>query len=179
MKKHIITGLVLALFALVCGSLLALVNFFTAPRIKAAEEKRIQDSIALSCPMYNQETMFTEKFQEDGIVEGYYIRLSSDNSLQAVALVVESQGYASKIRMMIGIDKDLSVTGYAVISQAETKGNVVDAAKENRYSMIGATSTDSIDMIAGTTFSSKAVKNNFNKAFNIAKVIFEREVNHE
>ena len=116
--------------------------------------------------MYNQETMFTEKFSEDGIVEGYYIRLTSDNSLQAVALVVESQGYASKIRMMIGVSTNYEITGYTVISEAETKGDI----KAHDFNMNGKSNLDSFDALAGSTYSSKAVKKNFSLALSYAKV---------
>lgn len=165
MKKSLITGLVLAFFAIVCGALLAIVNSFTSPVIKAHEEEKVQQSIAIVYDGFNANEYKAEKFTRDGAKEAYYIiNLSTDEKV-AVIYIVESQGYASKIRMMIGVDKDYKVTGYTVISQAETKGDIT----AHDFNMTSKADTSEFDALAGSTYSSKAVKKNFNLALDYAK----------
>lgn len=165
MKKSLITGLVLAFFAIVCGALLAIVNSFTAPVIKAHEEEKIQESIAVVYEGFNKDEYKAEKFTRDGAKEAYYIiKLDTDEKV-AVIYIVESQGYASKIRMMIGVDKEYKVTGYTVISQAETKGDIT----AHDFNMSGKDDLSTFDKLAGSTYSSKAVKKNFTLALSYAK----------
>ena len=165
MKKSLITGLVLSFFAVVCGLLLALVNSFTSPVIKAHEEERIQKSIQIAYEAFNPNDYKTEEFSRSGVVQAYYVINLSTSSKEAVIYVLESQGYASKIRMMIGVDKDYKITGYTVISEAETKGDIT----KHDFNMKDKDNLDSFDALAGSTYSSKAVKKNFSLALSFAK----------
>lgn len=165
MKKSLITGLVLAFFAVVCGALLALVNSFTSPVIKAHEEEKVQKSIQVVYEAFNADEYKTEEFKRDGAINAYYVINLASNEKVAVIYIVESQGYASKIRMMIGVDKDYKITGYTVISQAETKGDITS----HDFNMKSKDNLDSFDALAGSTYSSKAVKKNFSLALSLAK----------
>ena len=165
MKKHLITGLTLALFALICGGLLALINMFTSKKIKAHEDERIENSLSIVYAPYNSNDYSKEEFNREGVVLGYYIINKTTNSKEAVIYIIESQGYASKIRMMIGVDKENKITGYTVISEAETKGDI----KAHDFNMINKKDLDSFDALAGSTYSSKAVKKNFSLALSYAK----------
>ena len=73
MKKHLITGLVLAAFALICGTLLAVVNHFTTPVIKAHEEEKIAKSISIVYEPFDSEIHKKVEFSGDGIITGYLI----------------------------------------------------------------------------------------------------------
>ena len=165
MKKHLVTGLVLAAFALICGALLALVNHFTSPVIKAHEDERIQNSIAEVYEPFSSGNYTKEEFHADSIILGYFIINKDTNEKEAVIYVVESQGFASKIRMMIGVDKELKITGYTVISQSETKGDV----STHDFNVTGKSNLDDFDKLAGSSVSSKAVKKNFSICLNRAK----------
>ena len=166
MKKHLITGLTLALFALMCGGLLALINMFTAPVIKAHENEKIEKSLSIVYTPYNTNDYSKEEFNRDGVVLGYYIINKSTNSKEAVIYIIESQGYASKIRMMIGVNTENKITGYTVISEAETKGDIT----AHDFNMDGKSNLEEFDSLAGSTYSSKAVKKNFSLALSYAKV---------
>lgn len=165
MKKNLITGLVLAVFALICGAMLAVVNSFTDPVIKAHEEEKIQKSIAIVYEAYNANDYKTETFTKDGAIQAYYIINLSTNEKEAVIYVIENQGYASKIRMMIGVNKEYKITGYTVISEAETKGDIT----KHDFKMDNKENLDDFDALAGSTYSSKAVKKNFNLALKFAR----------
>lgn len=165
MKKHLITGLVLAVFAIICGGLLALVNSFTAPIVKAHEDEKIRNSIAIAYPSFDSAKHKVEEFEGDDIIAGYFVIDTQSNEKVAVIYLVESQGYASKIRMMIGIDKSLSITGYTVISQAETKGDVT----VHDFKVTGEKDLNNFEILAGSSYSSKAVKKNFKICLNRAK----------
>ena len=166
MKKHLITSLTLALFALVCGGLLALINMFTSPVIKAHENEKIENSLSIVYTPYNSNDYIKEEFNREGVVLGYFIINKTTNDKEAVIYIIESQGYASKIRMMIGVNKENRITGYTVISESETKGDI----KAHDFNMINKNNLDDFDSLAGSTYSSKAVKKNFSLALSYAKV---------
>ena len=164
-KKSLITGLVLSVFALVCALLLAVVNYFTSPIIKAHEEESIKESISLVCPGYDSSTMNLET-KEDSKAKTTYLISSKETGEKLYAIyIVDATGYASTIEMMISVNKELVITGYKVISSAETKGDI----KAHDFNMTGYSSLDSFDTLAGSTYSSKAVKKCFKLALSYAK----------
>ena len=54
MKNNLITGLVLSVFALICGLMLSVVNMFTAPIIEERKEEKINNSIMEVCEIYRE-----------------------------------------------------------------------------------------------------------------------------
>src|SRR5574344_813683 len=124
MKKNLVTALVLATFALLCGVILSVVNYFTAPIIQEHQAEKIQASIAQVFPEYDSTTETITEFTAQGIKKGYLITSNTDGSKVGVIYIIDETGYASTIEMMIGIDSGYSITGYSVISSNETKGDI-------------------------------------------------------
>jgi len=166
MKNNLRTGLVLSIFALLCGFLLALVNYFTAPVIEARNEQDIKDAIQEICPEYDTSIHTLTTYDNLEYVEKAYIisSTSTKEKLYAIYLVSET-GFASTIEMMICVDKNDSIVGYTVISSAETKGDI----KAHDFNMNGSSSLDDFDSLAGSTHSSDAVKKCFKVALLRAK----------
>ena len=166
MKKNLITGLVLAIFALICGFLLSLVNSFTSKVIEAKTQETIKESIALVCEEYGSNI---DKYELDSSVvhedysevkSVYLIKEKESGSIKYAIYIVDVQGYASTIEMMIGVNSSHQVVGYTVISSAETKGDIT----KHDFNMDGKSTLDEFEKLAGSSISSKAVR----KCFNIA-----------
>ncbi len=168
-KKSLITASVLSIFALICAALLGVVNFFTSPVIKAHEEENIKKSISLVCPLYDSNTMDITTNEDSKAKTTYLVSSKETEELLYVIYIVDATGYASTIEMMISVDKDYKITGYKVLSSAETKGDI----KSHDFNMIGSNNLDSFDTLAGSTYSSKAVKKCFKLALSYAKEEFE------
>ena len=164
MKKNLITGLVLGAFALICAFLLSLVNGLTEKVIAQRTEERIKESIAYVCPEYasRKDELVLESInpsEEEPAVKSCYLIKENDNALYVI-YVVDAQGYASTIEMMIAVNSSHLIEGYTVISSAETKGDITT----HDFNMDHASNLDGFEKLAGSSMSSKAVR----KCFNIA-----------
>ena len=93
---------------------------------------------------------------------------------------VSPSGYGGKIDMVVGVDKDLKVTGVEIISQSETAGlgsNCTNDSFKAQY--VGKTAginvvkngakDNEIDAISSATVTSKAVTKGVNDAISIAE----------
>lgn len=167
MKKNLITGLVLAILSLICGLLLSLVNSLTSPLIEAKKNEEIKNSLYAVCPSFNEEQFEYEIYDNLEYVNSLYlIKNKETNSKEFAVYLVETQGFNGKILMMIGVSKDNKITGYKVIEENETKGDIT----KHDFNMINNSSLDSFDILSGSTVSSKAVRKTFDIALKRAVV---------
>ena len=168
MKKNLFTGLILSVFALVCGLLLAGVNYFTSPIIEARQNEEINESLEIVYPLLDTSIHNVTKIENGNVDSAYLITLKSSGDKVAVIYVVSSTGYAGDIQMMIAVDSSFEVTGYKVLVTNETKGDITT----HDFGMIGESSvnSDTFDALAGSTFSSNAVKDCFTIALAQARV---------
>ncbi len=174
MNKGLVSGLVLLVFGLVCGLLLAVVNHFTEPVIK---DQELQLTYSALNEFYNideydfstvnldnefstiQVNLFERNFDVKVEIDKVYVfKDKSTGDIDALVYSVQAYGYSSDvpIQMLIAINKDLSIKDYKVIKQQETSGfgsKIVD--KDFKVSDINDLSN--FDGISGVTFSSKAV----------------------
>lgn len=127
MKKN---GTVLALFALACTSVVAITHSVTSDRIAAQEQKQLlstinqllpadshDNNIFDSCKLLSNETylgvpepqrVFTAT--QAGIVTGY--------AVEGIA----PDGYNGKIKLVVGIHADKTISGVRVLTHQETPG---------------------------------------------------------
>ncbi len=163
MKKNLITGLTLGLFALICGLMLSVVNMITGPIIKIQNEEKAQLAIKEVCPQYDMNTFDSveiEHSEQKEIVSILKVTSKEDASTIYCIYTIDVTGYASTIRMMICVNSSYEIVGYKVISSQETKGDI----KAHDFNMTGKKNLDEFDKLAGSSVSSKAVR----KCFNIA-----------
>ncbi|MBP5343277.1 FMN-binding protein [bacterium] len=167
MKNNLITGLVLSIFALICGLFLSLVNSFTEPVIKERTEQKINDSIMEVCEIYknNKDTYSIDKesITHEEVDSVYLVKDENGNAVEAI-YIVSAKGYASTIQMMISVTKEHKIEKSIVISSQETKGNI----KTHDFKMDGKDSLDSFDKLSGSTISSKAVRKCFYTALDLS-----------
>jgi len=182
MKKYFVTGIVLSVFALVCGLLLALVNYVTAPKIAEATQAKIDNSIAEilgvdsveSDPFvstFDVQTVMEENKEADKKWKSTSVKIKESYKVgnDYVFYLIDTKGFASTISVMIGVNKNGSIEGSSVISQSETKGNV---AKWD-FKVDGLDTINSkkdVNMLAGSTFSSMAMVRAYQTAIAAAKV---------
>ena len=167
MKNNLITGLVLSIFALICGLLLSVVNSFTAPVIEQRTEDKINNSIMEVCEIY-KENKDTYTIDKESIVheeaDSVYLVKDENGEKVEVIYIISAKGYASTIQMMISVTKEHKIEKSIVISSAETKGNI----KTHDFNMDGKDSLNDFDKLAGSTISSKAVRKCFYTALDLS-----------
>lgn len=167
MKNNLITGLVLSIFALICGLLLSVVNSFTAPVIEQRTEEKINNSIMEVCEIY-KENKDTYTIDKESIVheeaDSVYLVKDENGEKVEVIYIISAKGYASTIQMMISVTKEHKIEKSIVISSAETKGNI----KTHDFNMDGKDSLNDFDKLAGSTISSKAVRKCFYTALDLS-----------
>ncbi|QSX31628.1 electron transport complex subunit RsxG [Shewanella cyperi] len=123
-------GLLLALFALICTALVAVVNSQTKDKIRAQEQLQLQKILHQIVPDEIHDNELSEHctLVHDPAVFG------TDDALPAylatrdgkpVALAIETQapdGYNGAIRLIIGVDMQGKVLGIRTLSHQETPG---------------------------------------------------------
>ena len=177
MNKGLVSGIVLMVFGVVCGLLLAVVNYYTAPVI---EEQEIEIKREALAEIYNLDNYtYTESDFEQNFIDInvdlfnrelstkasvdsiYYLTNKTSGEVDALVYLISAYGYdATPIQMLIGVNKDLTIQGYKVVSQHETTGygsKIVD----RDFSVSDIDDLSTYDGIAGVTFSSKAVLASF------------------
>ena len=137
MKKGLLTGLTLFVFALICGLLLATVNHFTSPVIKAQQEAKIKESLLKVMPELEDNAYSVDEindYSSNKISKGYVIK--KDSNIEAYIYIASGTGHEGEIQVMVCIDKDLTVKGLYVVSQKES---IYPYSSDFTFGMIGAT----------------------------------------
>lgn len=117
MKDILKLSLLLALFAAVCGGLLAYVSGKTRSPIEAANEARTVNAAKSVLPKGVPAPVAV-----DGM-DGCFVSRDAGGRVVAVAAVGESQnGYGGAIRLMVGIDAAGTVCDIKVVAANETPG---------------------------------------------------------
>jgi len=104
--------------------LLAVVNYFTAPVIAANELREKMETFRQFYPDIDAFTPdeITENLPE-GIDSIYLLLDPTNNNAVAHAIYsVHSMGYKTDVEMLIAIDTDLTIKGYAFIGTGGTEG---------------------------------------------------------
>jgi len=163
MKKGLTSGLVLLILGSVCGLILGIVNFYTAPIIAERELKEKLAALEQFYPNITEVYNVVEITLEGNIETIYVLTNKTDEFDKAAVYIVHSMGYKSDVVMMIAVNKDLKVDGYAVLGDGGTSGLGITLSEED-FGMHDAFVTDtagSFDAISGATISSDAVQNCF------------------
>ncbi|MFS1438823.1 electron transport complex subunit RsxG [Shewanella sp. 10N.286.48.A6] len=130
--SNIITrnGLILAIFALCCTSLVASVNYLTADRIIDQQRKQLTRVLQQIIPQAMHDNALTDDCI--AVIDEAY--LGSDQSLSAyiakqgdlpVAMAIEAiapDGYNGDIKLIIGVDNDNTLLGVRTLAHQETPG---------------------------------------------------------
>lgn len=168
MNNGLKSGLVLLILGIICGTLLAVVNSFTAPIIDEIEQAAQFDALKqfyfdVNDPDYETNSL-TDLFKlekidiQDGNVESLFtLKNKTDNTLEAIGYLVSGKGYSdAPIKMLIVIEKDFTVKGYTVVSHAETSGFGADIV-DNDFGVTVISDLSGFDSVAGVTKTSNGI----------------------
>lgn len=165
MKKALTSGLVLLILGLVCGLVLAVVNYFTAPIIAAHEREAalaaLGDILGNEWQVSNFDGLDEVQNVTAEIGKAYYLKV--DGNLEVVVYSVTTTGYASGLNLLIAIDSGMKVLGYQVLADSETVGIGKTAIEANGWNMIGAVlpDTSQFQATAGATKTSGGILDAF------------------
>ena len=181
MNKGLKSGLVLLVLGIVCGTLLAVVNSFTAPIIQLVEEGAQFDALKqfyfdIEDPDYDNLSLSDlyalEKLElnESSVTTIFTLKNKTDNSLEALGYLVIGHGFEGRIiTMLIVVNSDLTLKGYTVVSHTESPGYGADIVG-NDFGVATITDLSGFDSVAGTTRTSDGIYECF-------EVVSQRVVN--
>lgn len=170
-------GIILFAITALAALILAGVNMATAPVISEQNAQKIQKAMKDVLP--NAKTEFAKMdlaLPEDTCVTEIY------ESDAGFAVMASPKGYGGAISMVVGVDKNLTVTGISIISQSETAGLGANCKNETwQKQFVGKTEEISvvkngatgnqIDAISSATITSKAVTKGVNDAIGAVKAL--------
>lgn len=167
MNGNVKSVIVLTVICLVVTALLALTNHFTAPVIKTARDKKIEDSLKTVIPeMYSIRDAEIPEGASKTIKNIYII----NDDLYAVVLATTSAYSSGDMGVTVGINAEGEVIGVTLTSYFESK----DFGKETYpQNYIGKTLDDyaDVDTFSGVTYSSKAFRNAIGDALRAIKLL--------
>ena len=159
-KKTLKLVLFLAIVSGISGGLLSVVYEMTYPIIKERAIRLEQENLYKIFP----DGVFNEIDGDNNVLVTNIYEVEN----QGFIYKISSRGYNDNIIFLLGIDNDSNVVGYEMLELSDTPdiGDLV--FKEPFVNVIKESNTSSsIDIIAGSTYSSGAVINGIYEAFDI------------
>jgi len=162
MKKTIKLALFLGIVAAISGLILGFVNSLTEPIIEERSLAAEKANLELMYPGAEFKTV--DYTDEDGTILGVYKVEGKGYIFKATGTGYNS---STPIICLIGIGEDGKVSNVVALQQQETNGFGSKCFEEENIQKlyIGKDSGDSVDMMAGATFTSTAMKDMITKAF--------------
>lgn len=188
MKNIIKNTLILTAITLVSGLLLGLVYEITKEPIALAKEAAkkeayqqvMADADAFDVIELNEEaiTQVEDTIESSGCSVNEMVEAKiNGETIGYVVTTTTSEGYGGDIQISVGIRKDGTVNGVAILSIEETAGLGMKATESDFYnqyagknveffsvSKTGATADNEIDALSGATVTSNAMTNAVNAA---------------
>jgi len=160
MNKGLISGLVLLVIGVICGLLLAVVNYLTVDRITEEENKIKYAALEEFYTLADYD--ITESEGEGSIGTIYFLKEKDTDNIEAVIYLVSAKGYSSTmdVEMLIAINSDLSVEGYKVTAHQESSGFGADIV-DNNFGVNDIDDLSGFQAVSGVTVTSNAIKTCF------------------
>ena len=155
-KEYLKPSIVLGIICIAVALLLGVVNMLTAPKIEADKIEAVSKSLRVVMP--DGDFSDPEKLPSDApeSVTAIYKELSGKGH---VVTLSTTKGYTGKpILITVGVDTEGKITKAIITSSEETKTNDEMDSYHDRFTGVGADEIDSVDTVAGVTYSSKAVR---------------------
>lgn len=161
-KKNLMPLIVLSSICLIVAALMGGINMLTAPKIAFNEEQKVYDSLrqvldgtfeALEIPSSAPST-----------VTGLFKVSDENGEFKGNVVTVEQKGYAGKILLTIGFDKDGKTTKVVITAQSESHGKDINPLLD-RLSGISSDAVSDVDVVTGATISSGYIKSAVSDAF--------------
>lgn len=166
-------GLTLLVITALVAGMLAAVNIITKDKI--AENQLTEQNAAIGS-IYGEGDISTDEITGDFSANvGKVLGVTLNGESVGYCIEVNTVGYGGNIKMMVGINADGTVRGIGIVEIAETAGlgsRTNDSSYLSQY--IGKSEimdVSDIDVISGSTVSSKAIMNGVNYALEAFAVI--------
>ena len=159
--------IVLTVICIVSSALLGLVNYAADPIIS---ERKAAETLATQKSFFPEASSFTEIGTSENGVQSVF-RADCGGYI----ITVETGGYNGTFPVLVGISEDGSVIGVSPDVSGETvnKGTLA-GEKEYTDKFLGLTgNADDVDVIAGATISSKAVRSAVSRALAVYDIVKE------
>lgn len=163
LPKALHYSLLLMILGVIVGSLLSLVNGFTAPIIEENKMKIIVPVLEEIVPEAKEFKMVTDKFKDrDSTIKNMFIAYSDANQAEKLAVIywVETKGYGGgSVETLIAID--LKTEKFADLQVVSTQGQtpgIGDVIETHDFKLAGKSLDSNVDNISGATYSTNAVK---------------------
>jgi len=156
MKQLVRYGSILGLICVIAGTLLAIVNSLTAPKILAQAQEQEQRVLSEIIP----QALRFEPVKSDAGEILYYDTYDGNNKNSGIVFKASKKGYASVIETMVGMSRDGKILSIRVLSQNETPGlgsRVAEDAFTGQFSNKKLADLSNVEAITGATISSTAV----------------------
>lgn len=136
MSRTYIHGVILGVFCLGFGAVLAATNLITAEPIaqRATEDKQASLSQVIPAAIHDNNPVkdVISLTNHEGKAVTIY-RATKGGKVTGIAYEIAGSGYAGEIKLMLGVDADGKVMGVRAIAHKETPGlgDKIDAAKND------------------------------------------------
>ena len=178
MKNILKPTIVLLVICIIAGSVLALIYNKTEPII--AENNRIEEENARK-EVLSLADNFELVYENNNILyyKGFY-----NNKLVGYVFKCSKYGYSSTIKIMVGIDTLLMITGIKIVDQQETPGLGANCTKQeftekfkktNPETILADKDGGDIVSITGATITTRTVANSIREKFQELKEKFNKK----
>lgn len=123
--KESLAGMVVSLggFTMIAGLLLGLIRNITLEPIEEAARRSEVEAIESVVPEFtNDPSASAVEVDVDGVPMMVYPAMNGETLVGAAVKSYSDEGFSGRIDVMFGFDAEGRVTGYAVLSHAETPG---------------------------------------------------------
>jgi H+/Na+-translocating ferredoxin:NAD+ oxidoreductase subunit G len=156
--------MMLTLVCLIAAILLGFAYVLTVEKISEQGKTMLNENLKQVFPQADD---FIDK-------EGYY-EVTKDSEVIGFAMIAESTGYSSTLKILVGMDLQKKITGIRIMEHEETPGLGANAVKSPFYEQFDDISVDDVklskyggkvDAITAATITSEAVVSGVKKAAN-------------
>lgn len=165
--------LTLFLITTVVAGLLGLVNYMTADTIAGKVAQKAETAM--------RQVLEADAYEPVELPEGSAVTAAYRAGEKGYVVRVTPNGFGGAIDMMVGIDRNGSVTGIAIVSQSETASLGANCTREDfRAQFTGKSGTlavskdgGEIEALTGATVTSRAVTDGVNTALEFVQEVLK------
>lgn len=165
MNNNLRLIITLALIAALATGLLAVINDITAPIIEEGRRERL---VAALSRVIEADEFEENKIEEQEII---YFKAFKNGNLVGYVFEIDANGYGPQpIKMLIGLDTNVRITGIEILRHSETPGlgdRPLARAKLEQFIGQGLEDGIDFDIVSGATASSLGLVAGVNEAVNI------------